>query len=445
MRLFFSGIGGSGVSAIAGFQAEKGDEVIGSDRLFDRQPGHPLRCRLERSGIAIVPQDGSGIDASVNLAVFSTAVESSNPEVLRVNELSIPHTTRPDYLAAIVGRYRTIAVAGTSGKSTTAGMLAFLMEELGMAPNYIGGGRVAQFRNEASAGNYRAGESNLLVVEACESDGTIVRYRPSLSIIANLDLDHHAISETARMFEALSGQTAERVLANADDPYLRSCGIRNSRWYSFRMPSEYQAEELESGPFSGGFRLRGREFRVNLPGRHNRYNALACVALLDELGVPLDAIARVLPEFRGIERRFEVHLRRDNRFVIDDYAHNPHKIEALMDAMNGISDRICYVFQPHGFGPTKLMKAGYIDTFIRCLRPVDRLLLLPIYFAGGSTEQDISSEEIVRPVRDAGFDAECVSRDNIKQRIAPYTSVVVFGARDDSLSDLARTIARQLS
>jgi UDP-N-acetylmuramate--alanine ligase len=193
VKIFFSGIGGSGVSAIAGFMADKGHTVCGTDRLFDRDPGSRL-CRLLKSkGIVVVPQDGSGLDSSFDAAVFSTAVEKDNPDFVRAERLGITIRTRPEYLAEIVSGFRTVAVAGTSGKSTVSGMLAFLMSRLGMGPNFIGGGRVQQFRIPDNPGNWIAGDSDMLVIEACESDGTIVHYRPAYTIISNLDLDHHSI------------------------------------------------------------------------------------------------------------------------------------------------------------------------------------------------------------------------------------------------------------
>jgi UDP-N-acetylmuramate--alanine ligase len=182
MRIFFSGIGGSGVSAIAGFMAEKGHLIAGSDRLFDMYSGNPLRNCLEENGVRIFPQDGQGFDGSFDFAVFSTSVEKDNPDFKKAEMLGIPLKTRPEYLAEIVSAYRTIAVAGTSGKSTTSGMLAFLMHRLGLMPNFIGGGRVKQFRTRRNSGNYLAGGSDTMIIEACESDGSIVNYKPSIRL-----------------------------------------------------------------------------------------------------------------------------------------------------------------------------------------------------------------------------------------------------------------------
>ncbi len=442
MKIFFSGIGGSGVSAIAGFMADKGHFVAGSDRLFDLYPDHPVRKRLEENGIVIFPQNGQGIDGSSDLAVFSTSVERNNPDYRKAEILGIPVKTRPEYLAELVSDYRTIAVAGTSGKSTTSGMLAFLMQRLGMAPNFIGGGRVKQFRTLRNSGNYLADSSDTLIIEACESDGTIVKYKPSYSIILNLDLDHHSIAQTAGMFEKLSDNTSQFVLVCADDKNLSKCAIKNARFFSIYEKSEYQAKDVVSYQFKTVFKVNGQQYELSLPGEYNLYNALGCIALLSELGMPAKDIATILPEFSGIERRFDIH-RKDGRYlVIDDYAHNPHKIDSLMAAVKKISDKVCYIFQPHGYGPTKLMKDGYIEIFAEGLRSTDHLVLLPIYYAGGTTARDISSEDILRGVKAEGKSAEVMAeRLQFFDRPGEWDTYVIFGARDDTLSDFAEQIA----
>ena len=445
MKIFFSGIGGSGVSAIAGFMADRGAAVSGSDRLFDADPGNHICTRLRSNGIVIVPQDGTGIDKSIDLAVFSTAVEEGNTEYRKVSELGILKKSRPEYLADIVARFRTIAVAGTSGKSTISGMLAFLMKELGMEPNFIGGGRAKQFRSDKNPGNYLAGRSDLLVVEACESDGTLISYRPSFSIISNLDLDHHEIAETARMFEQLSANTREFVLLGGDDKNLAACKICGAKRFSIDVPSEYRAEDIRHNALRTTFSVNKQRFELNLPGRHNLYNALACIAFLSELGIASDKVANVLPGFTGIERRFDLHLDEGRFLVIDDYAHNPHKIGNLMKTMSGISNSVCYIYQPHGFGPTRLMKNGYIRVFSENLRDSDHLVLLPIYYAGGTAAKDISSKDLSKGISSSGRSVQVIEdRTEIFGMIGKWDSYVVFGARDDSLSALAEAIADRL-
>jgi UDP-N-acetylmuramate--alanine ligase len=474
MKIFFSGIAGSGVSAIAGFMADRGHSITGSDRVFDANPLHPMKKVLEAKGIEIVPQDGSGIDKTFDCAVFSTAVEEDNSELLKAQSSGIPISTRPEYLAWIASSFKTIAVAGTSGKSTTSGMLAYLMKRLGLSPNFIGGGRVKQFRSPLSTGNCLTGDSEYLVIEACESDGTIIYYRPNYSIVLNLDLDHHPVDETAEMFRTLARNTLHGVIINADDNHLKQVflsplpaaegiyvspdtvgasgsvtqgkGLDNVITFSIYNPSLYRAEDIVYKQFSTGFLLRGTRFVLSLPGEYNLYNALACIAFLSEIGVKIQDVAAVLPEFQGIDRRFDVHLNDGERLVIDDYAHNPHKILSLMKTMQKLAGRICYIFQPHGFGPTRMMKKEYTDVFVNNLRDTDLLVLFPIYYQGGTAVRDISSRDLEEGVKKGGKLAITVElRDDVMKCINDYDAFVVFGARDETLSEFAVRIAERIA
>ncbi|MDO8283041.1 MAG: Mur ligase family protein [Thermodesulfovibrionia bacterium] len=445
LKIFFSGIGGSGVSAIAGFMAGKGHNVAGSDRAFDENSGSPLKKTLQSSGIRIFSQDGSGIDAAFDLVVFSTAVENDSPELLKAKKLGVRVRTRPEFLTEITNSHKTIAVAGTSGKSTTAAMLAFLMERLGLDPNYIGGGRARQFRSETNPGNYLSGSSDHLVIEACESDGTIVNYRPRYSIILNLSLDHHTVAKTADMFKELIKHTGEKVIINADDENLAELKSEGVTTFSIDSLSDYRAEAVKFMPFGTDFLLRGTRFSLSLPGKYNLYNAVSCIALLLEIGISPALIAAALPEFQGIERRFDIHFNDGKKLVIDDYAHNPHKIAALMETVMRLHQRICYIFQPHGFGPTKLMKDEYIEVFSRNLRDTDHLIILPIYYAGGSIVRDISSLDLAAGISEAGRSVEVIEdRAEILNRIDGYSAYVIFGARDETLSDLAEQVAKKV-
>lgn len=444
-KIFFSGIGGSGLSAIAGLMSERGIEVVGSDRSFDMNPEHPLKKIFQSKGITIVPQDGKGLDKSFDLAVFSTAVESDKPEVLKARDLGIPVKTRPEYLADIVGQFSTTAVAGTSGKSTASGMLAYLAERLGQKPNFIGGGRVKQFRSLLNQGNYIYGDSNSLIIEACESDGTIVDYKPVHSVILNLSLDHNPVEETAGMFDVFIKNTSGKKIVNADDRNLMNIKFRDIITFSIDRPSDYRAEEITYNPLSTEFFVHKTKFSLSLPGKHNLYNALACIALLSETGVSPVSIAEVLPGFQGIDRRFDIHLNDGKNVVIDDYAHNPHKIGSFMAAMKILGESICYIFQPHGFGPTRLMKKGYIETFIKNLRDKDHLVILPIFYSGGSVSKDISSNDLAEEIRSAGRSVEVLEdRKALLKRLDRWSIYTVFGARDETLSDFAEEIANAL-
>jgi UDP-N-acetylmuramate--alanine ligase len=442
MKIFFSGIGGSGVSALASFMADKGHQVLGSDRSFDTDKSHPAYAPLVAKGVTILPQDGSGIDASLDLVVFSTAVEKDLPEPKRAAELGIAVKMRPAFLAELVASHKTFAVAGTSGKSTTSGMLAYMMSELGLAPNFIGGGRVSQFKNHGNLGNALSGTSDLLVVEACESDGSIVSYRPEHTLLLNLDLDHHSVEKTAGMFRTLAQNTARSLVWNADDANLAAMGLPGAT-FGLERAAKYRATDLDEKVLSSDFTVNGVRFTVSLPGRYNVYNALACLAVLAEHGIPLAGCVEPLRTFRGVDRRFDVHADDGKTFVMDDYAHNPHKIASMMQMAQRIRKANTYVFQPHGFAPTRMMKNEYIEAFARNLRPEDRLFLLPIFYVGGTVAKDISSEDLAAGVRALGGQAAAAAREEILAGARPGESYIVFGARDESLSDFAQALARK--
>jgi len=430
------------MSAIASFMAGRGHLIIGSDRSFDGNTVHPLCAVLENKGITVVPHDGSGIDSSIDLAVFSTAVEDTQPEVKRVRDLGIPMKTRPWYLSEIASEFKTIAVAGTSGKSTIAGMLAFVMHKLGIEPNYIGGGRVKSFKSRSNAGNSLNGNSDLLIIEACESDDSITHYHPAFSIIANLDLDHHTIEKTSEMFETFGRNTGEIVVINGDDANLRHCRFDKAITFSIETPSRYRAKGIDYQPLRTAFSLHGTDFTLSLPGHYNLYNALSCISLLSEMGTPLRDIAEILPSFPGLDRRFDIHLNTGKHLVIDDYAHNPHKISSLMGFIKTFRHRVCYIFQPHGFGPTRFMKQEYIEVFAKNLREEDHLILLPIYDAGGTALRDISSGDLSYAIEGAGKSVEVLhERHVLLDRIKEWDTYVVFGARDETLAEYAQEIA----
>jgi len=446
-KLFFSGIGGSGMSALALFLAGKGHTVAGSDRAFDKNTSLPARSALVKRGIDLVPQDGAGLDRSFDLAVFSTAVEASHPEMLTARRLDIPVKTRPELLALITSLFSTIAVSGTSGKSTVSGMLAFLMHRLGLRPNFIGGGRVKQFGTGTASGNALTGDSDTLVIEACESDGTITNYKPLHSIVLNLSLDHHSIDATSDLFRIFIANTRGLVALNADDPRLCSLSEKEPVTFSIAAPSKYRAERITYLPFGTTFTVRNTLFKLSLPGTHNLSNALACIALLSELGIPLKDVSDHLPDFEGIERRFDIHLNDGTFLVIDDYAHNPHKISSLMETVSRSRDGgVCYIFQPHGFAPTRMMRKEYIASFAENLRPADHLILLPIFYAGGTVSKDISSIDLAEPLQALGRSVEVIeNRGDLPDLLKGYNTVVVMGARDETLADLASSIACSLS
>jgi UDP-N-acetylmuramate--alanine ligase len=248
------------------------------------------------------------------------------------------------------------------------------------------------------------------------------------------------------MFRTLIQHTKGKVFINADDKNLTAIVSEGMSTFSIDNPSDFMAEDISYNPFSTDFSLHNIKFILSIPGRHNLYNALSCIAVLSELGMPLNNIAAVLPDFQGIERRFDIHLNDGKHLVIDDYAHNPHKISSLMETVRRLRSGVCYIFQPHGFGPTRLMKKEYIQSFVENLRDSDHLILLPIYYTGGTASKDISSRDLADEIKARGKSAEVIeNRKDVLGRIRGFETCVIFGARDESLSDFAKEIAGALS
>jgi UDP-N-acetylmuramate--alanine ligase len=445
-KIFLSGIGGSGLSAIAGYLSDKGNDVWGSDRAFDMDKKHPLVKPLIQKGIKIVPQDGKSIDKTFDFVIFSTSVESSNPEYIKTQSLGIMTKARPQFLVELTNDIKTVAVSGTSGKSTTSGMLSFLLKSLGVNPDFIGGGRVKKFKSLNGLGNYLSGSGNTLVIEACESDGSIVNYKPYYTILLNIELDHHPLSITSNMFQSLIQNTKERVVINADDSNIMALKVKEPVTFSIDRPSDFRAEQIDYKHFSTEFTLKGMRFRLSIPGKHNLYNALSCIALLVEMGFSLNKIAEILPDFDGIERRLDIVYNDGTNLVIDDYAHNPHKISCLIATVTKMSDSICYIFQPHGYGPTRLMKDEYIRVFSEGLRRNDHLIILPIYYQGGTAQRDISSHDLKNGIKKYNKSVEVVeNRKDVINKMKNWDTFVIFGARDESLSTFARYLSDKIS
>jgi UDP-N-acetylmuramate--alanine ligase len=281
-------------------------------------------------------------------------------------------------------------------------------------------------------------------VEACESDGSIVSYKPEVTLLLNLELDHNSVEKTAGMFLTLANNTSQKTIVNADDVYLASLNLPRSVTFGIEKSAKYRALNVQLNVLSSQFTVNGVQFTVNLPGLYNVYNAIACLATLAEYGIPLESCAEPLRTFRGVDRRFDVYADDGKCFVMDDYAHNPHKISCMMQMAQKIRDSVTYIFQPHGFAPTRMMKNEYIEAFAKNLRSEDKLLLLPIFYVGGTVAKDISSQDIATGVTTLGGKAETATREEILANAKTGECYIVFGARDESLAELAKSLATKV-
>ena len=457
--LHFAGAGGSGMSALAQFHAMAGGRVTGSDRAFDQGERGPVRTALAELGVLIVPQDGSypgTLDGNCDGLVVSTAVEDDVPDVRAARDAGIPILHRSELLARHVVDHRTIAVSGTSGKSTVTAMVFEILRGTGLGPGLLTGGALTSLQKAGHLGNAWAptGDPSYLVIEADESDGSLVRYAPWLGVVLNLGLDHKEPAEIMAMFRTFGERTSGPLVVGNDEALDELAGPDTLRFGSLRDSRGHPgcwATDLELAGDHVAFTVDGVGFRVPMPGHHTVLNALAALAVGRVCGLDLAAMAPPLAAFGGVARRFVGVGTAGGVEVIDDFAHNPDKIQAALAAARGRADgRVLAIFQPHGFGPTRFLEDALVDTFVDALRPDDVLWLPEIYFAGGTVTRDISAADLVAAItargRDARFRAVRAELPGlVADEARPGDLVLVMGARDPGLTEFCRTILEKLA
>ncbi len=439
-NVHFTGIFGTGMSALAQYLRFEGIGVSGSDRLLGSEDTARMRQVLEGFGCVIVGQDGSGVSEDTDAVCISTAIEETNPDIAAALALGLPIVHRSDVLAAIIESKRTIAVAGTSGKSTVTAMIFEFLTACGKSPSLISGAPLRRLERQGLIGNAWRGGSDVLVVEADESDGTLVKYTPAASVILNISKDHKGIDEIRGLFETLVSNSQWSAL-NADDPILAL--LPASATFGRNNSASWQPDHEALLPTSVKLIHKGVEYHLPLPGDHNLENLRAALCVCEYFGCDGPTLARAVRDFEGVARRFTVTRTKQNVYVVDDFAHNPAKIAAAVSAARGLSARLIAVYQPHGFGPTRFLRDEYIETFRSVFREDDSLYLLPIYYAGGTARKDISSEDIITGLGPVSFHANAVGdRDEVLARLKGDARsgdcVLVMGARDPSLPALVR-------
>jgi UDP-N-acetylmuramate--alanine ligase len=442
-RFHYAGLGGSGMSALAQFQVMTGGRASGSDRAFDQGERVALKAQLARLGIEVLPQDGSGIGDDLAALIVSTAVEEQVSDFAIARAKGMPIVHRSELLAYFVAANRTVAVTGTSGKSTVAAMIFEILHGARRDPSVITGGDLPLLQALGLPGNAYAGSSDLLVVEADESDGSLIRYAPAIGVILNLQRDHKEMKDVAAMFAVLRARAREAlVVGDADNLDAFAGGALR---FGFSERADIRGEDVALGPSSSRFRVGDKWFELPVPGEHNVANALAAIAACCVIGVPLGDMAAPLACFSGIGRRFQTVGRARGVEVVDDFAHNAEKIAAAIRTAHLRAKRVLAVYQPHGYGPTRFLRADFVRTFSGELRPEDRLWMLEVFYAGGTATRDFSAADIVAEIEARSANAEFApSREWLAARIAEEARegdlVLVMGARDPSLTELARAI-----
>jgi len=440
------------MSALAQIVRARGDAASGSDRYFDRGEMPERRGKLAAQGIRIVPQDGSGVHPGIRHFVVSSAIEEDNPDCVKARRLHLTPIHRSALLAALFHeRARRVAVTGSYGKTTIAAMIGWGLETAGERPLIVVGGIMRNFETDQAIGNAHAGGGDVACIEADESDGTCVNYRPTVGVITGFARDHKEITELQQLYTSFAENTTEHlVLSMEAAASLFSLGTARRTTFGL-TDGDVRARQVRFSAREVRFSVGNSRFRLHQIGPFSVFNALAAIAALRLLGVQDRDIARGLRTFEGVARHMEPVGRAREVRVYDDLAHNPSKIDAAIEAARRAGARgVKVIFQPHGFGPARFMRRELAEMFKRVLSDSDRAYLLPIYYVGGSVQADISSDDLARDAGDLGAPVESVAdRKEVVERVIrdarPDDAIIVMGARDESLSALARQILDRLA
>ena len=405
-KIFFIGIGGSGMSGLAEVLFNLGYEVSGSDI---KESG--VTERLRTLGINLsIGHKVTNLD-DVDMVIKSTAIEDTNVEFIHARKLGLPVLERAELLSSLMNMKRGVAIAGTHGKTTTTSILASIMTEAMLDPTFINGGIINSF-----ASNAKLGTGDYLIAEADESDKSFLMLQPSLEIITNIDADHlvNYKNNMNNLEEAFIKFVKKLpfnglLVACGDDPIIKKLVDSFSRktiLYGFEDHNDYIISNYKAESFTSKFTLSHDKgsvssLKLNLPGKHNVLNATAASVLAIEEGVSLLNVKSALEKFSGIRRRMEFLGNLGGTVVIDDYGHHPTEIRntilTLRESFPG--SEITMVFQPHRFSRTK----DLYEEFVEVLQLVERLILLEIYSAGEEPIDGISSSALLESLKDKGF------------------------------------------
>lgn len=400
--IHFVGIGGAGMSPLARIMLELGYHVSGSDR---EDSGVIENLRRLGAKVMLGGQKAENVRGA-DAIVVSTAIPYDNPEVLAARDLGIIKLHRSDINAALVNEYKGIAVAGAHGKTTTTSMLGVALTKAGVSPTVVVGGEVPDLGTNAVLG-----EGDYLVSEADESDGSFLKLRPHIAVVTNVEddhMDHYGTMENiirafTQFIQNVDRENGYAVLCFDNENLRHIARHIDRKYYSYAIDHEadYQARNiLTTGKGISFDVVHGEEMlghiSLNIPGRHNVLDAMACLVTGLSIGVPFEKMAAGLAAFHGAKRRFQTKGRIDGVWIVDDYAHHPTEIAATLQAAKETKPaRLICVFQPHRYSRTQLLH----EEFGKAFRSADLLVLTDVYAAGEAPIEGISGETILQEVR----------------------------------------------
>ena len=447
---FFIGVAGVGMSAIAQYLQGIGMQVSGSDRYFHEGEYNKTKEQLENEGIKCFLQDGSGITAETDLVVVSTAIEDTVYEVKKAKELGIPIIKRSQLLAMIAKSKKTIAVAGTSGKSTTSAMLFQILLDAGLEPSIISGAGLTSIIKQGKIGNAYVGKGDWLIIEADESDGSVVQYEPEIGLLLNIDKDHQEIDELIELFTIFKNNTNSLFIVNQSNILAKTLSANAKVDFGFENEiAGFNARNFKQEGFNLSFEVLNQKFEMNAIGQHSVENATAAIAVANQIGVDLKTCAESLKNYEGIYRRHQILGQKNGVWVIDDYAHNPAKCAASIKACQPLAEKVVAWFQPHGYGPTRFLRKDFVEEISASLRENDEIWMSEIFYAGGTAVKDISANDLIENIKAKGKKAYFVEDRNdflneVKSSLSNNSVLLLMGARDPSLEEFCKELFNSL-
>lgn len=377
MKLYFIGIGGISMSGLAKFLHEKGDEVLGSDLVENE-----IIDTLRRAGIKVsIPQKKENIDKSIDEVIYTSAITPGSPgdaELKEAYRLGIRTVKRAKKIGELTKQYKTVAISGTHGKSTTTAMILQILIEAGLEPSALLGSNFALIKN-----NYRVGRGKHLVIESDEYDRSFHNFQVDFGAILNVEADHldyfkEGIEEIKKAYFKYIQENFKKdafLVYNADDKNLKE------------IIGEIHRSDLDKKTFGekGDYQLSKIKLELSVPGIHNQKNALAALAIAEKIGVKRETTLKSLSNFKGAARRFEFKGEKNGAKVIDDYAHHPTEVKATLQAAREkfSTNRIIAVFQPHQYSRTSFFASDFAKSFV----DADVVIIPPIYEVAGRDEE----------------------------------------------------------
>ena len=449
-NVFFIGVAGVGMSAIAQYLQGIGKEVSGSDRYFHPDEYNKTKEQLEIEGVKCFLQNGSGISEKTDVIVASTAIEDTVLEIVKAKKLGIPILRRSELLAMIAKSKKTIAVAGTSGKSTTSAMLYQILLDANYQPSIISGAGLTSIIKQGKIGNAAVGNGDWLIIEADESDGSVVQYEPEIGLLLNIDKDHQEIDELIELFTIFKNNSKSLFIVNQSNTLAKTLNTAYKQDFGFEDENaRFNAVNFKQDGFHLSFEVLGQKFEMNSIGQHSVENATGAIAVANQIGIDLKTCAESLKNYEGIYRRHQILGHKNGVWVIDDYAHNPAKCAASIKACQPLAEKVVAWFQPHGYKPTRFLKDDFIEEIANSLRPQDEIWMSEIFYAGGTAVKDISANDLIEGIKQKGKKAYFVEdRDQFLEKVRLSLSqnsvLLLMGARDPTLEEFCQNLFDEL-